>query len=111
MVPNGGDYCCPGTAHCAAHCVPLTDCDDNGDTGLDFCSSSYGVCCNYHYSTRTPSGYDCSAKRGFRARSVAVESDGALFAEMILVPDKCSSKHSTAPKEGVRTSTELTERR
>ena len=99
QISEESEYCCQGTQHCLAHCVIITGCD-YGDTGLDFCSSSYGLCCNDHFTERRPSGYDCSSpsKAYYQRCAVGIESDGLIFAEMLVVPNGCFAKRSGALK-------------
>lgn len=76
-------YCCLGTAHCLAHCVVITGCDDNYDIGLNFCSTSGGLCCDDPYDIDRASGDYCNDRPPYKRRAVRVESEGRVFDEAL----------------------------
>lgn len=92
-------YCCLGTEHCHAHCVVIYGCDDTDAIGEEFCSGSYGLCCDDQYETDRPSGQVCRGGPAYKHRAVRVENEGMVSAEMVLVPSACWMRRSSGAGE------------
>jgi len=86
-----GQFCCSGTKLCLAHCVPTTYCED-GDTGYQDCSTSYGLCCDDQYSMESAEG-EGPIHKYFR-RAVSSEAGGMMFADTLLVPNRCPKRRA-----------------